>query len=95
MFSGLFTTSIPIERYEPKKGIGVSTVDATDCGPETALLDANGAHPVERYSSIKEAKKGHLKWVKFAKNPKNKKVLKLGQEEYFAEDKMITLKRIK
>lgn len=42
----------------------VSTVDTTDLGWETAIMDAEGAHPVERYESARQAKKGHKRWCK-------------------------------
>lgn len=43
-------------------GVVISTVNTPDMGPETALVDSNGAHPVARYSSVEEAKDGHWKW---------------------------------
>lgn len=62
-----FKVSKSVKRIEPEdnKGLGVSTVFATDIEEyETAILDNNGAHPVERYKTKKEAIKGHNKWVK-------------------------------
>lgn len=60
-------------------GFVISTVDTTDMGPETAILDANGTHPVERYGSVSAAKKGHKKWLAFIGTGKRKvKVKKLG-----------------
>lgn len=47
-------------------GLRVSTVDTVDCGLETAILDANGAYPVERYGSHEEAVAGHVRWVEAA-----------------------------
>lgn len=46
-------------------GLVVSTVDATDLGPETAIVDTVGAHPVERYESWVDASEGHKRWVAF------------------------------
>ena len=57
-----------VARYESKSKITVSTVWTDDMGYETALLDSNGAHPVERYGTIEEATSGHEKWTKFADN---------------------------
>jgi hypothetical protein len=48
----------------------VSTVDSWDMGPETAIIDAERTHIVERYVQIEEAKEGHEKWVLFAKTAK-------------------------
>lgn len=57
-----------VAKIEPKEnnGIGVSTAYTSDEGYETALLDANGVHPVERYDSREESVQGHKKWVSFA-----------------------------
>jgi len=57
----------PIDRTDVN-GFMVSTVDTMDKGPETAIVDANGAHPVERYGSVKEATIGHAMWVSRIKN---------------------------
>jgi hypothetical protein len=44
--------------------IEVSTVYAHDINMyETALIDSDGAHPVERYDSEEEALEGHKKWM--------------------------------
>jgi hypothetical protein len=70
-----------IAKVEPNSngGIGVSTayVDDLSCY-ETALLDANGVHPVERYDSKALAEVGHDKWVLFASTGDKKLVIKLG-----------------
>jgi len=85
-----------IGRVEGKEnnGIGVSTCFITDMNEpyETALLDNNGAHPVERYMTKKEAIQGHRKWVKKAQSLT--KVIRLGSEDGLVEDKEITLERI-
>ena len=49
-------------------GIIVSTVNTRDLGPETAILDRNGTHPVQRYVDLVEAKQGHKEWVEKAKH---------------------------
>jgi len=69
-----------IGRVEPEdnNGIGVSTAYTSDEGFETALLDKNGIHPVERYGTKEDAEKGHIRWVDFAKNGHGKVVKKLG-----------------
>lgn len=65
-------------RTECKNGIIVSTVYTSDEGYESALIDKNGVHPVERYSSQAEAILGHKKWVKFAGEGVGKTIIKLG-----------------
>jgi len=57
-----------IARVEPGEnfGIGVSTVDSSDEGLETALLHKDGISPVERYDTREEALEGHDRWVKKA-----------------------------
>lgn len=82
-----------IERKE-NNGIGVSTAYSSDEGYETTLLDKNGVHPVERYYSREETEKGHIKWVKFANNKKNKNVVKLGGFKGLVKNKKITLVRL-
>jgi len=80
-----------VANIQPEKngGIGVDTAYTSDEGYETALLDANGVHPVERYTSKAKALAGHRKWVKKAKTIK--KVTKLGWSGVIADEK-ITLK---
>lgn len=62
------------DNYESRKvartevsGLIVSTCDTVDMGYETAILDKNGAHPVERYDSRASAEAGHSKWCDDAK----------------------------
>jgi hypothetical protein len=83
-----------IARVEPEEnqGIGVSTVYTSDEGYETALLDATGAHPVERYTSKVKALKGHKKWVKDAPNLKT--VIKLGSSFIGVESEEIELIKV-
>ena len=47
-------------------GVIVSTAYTSDEGYETAIMDVNGVHPVQRYESIEDAKIGHKKWCKKA-----------------------------
>jgi hypothetical protein len=79
-----------LEREE-NGGIGVSTAYTSDEGYETALLDANGAHPVERYKDEEKALLGHEKWVKFAKEYKGEKITKLFWSDMPELDSEITL----
>ena len=67
----------------------VSTVVTRDLGPETAILDKNGTHPVERYNDKIEAEKGHEKWVEKIKT--ENKIIKLGYPGLIEEEE-ITLK---
>lgn len=92
--SGLSPRSEHIEfiSCEENGGIGVSTVDTNDLGLETALLDSNGTHPVERYASIEAAKEGHSRWVEFAKNGDGKPVQKLGYGD-LVKHRIICLKK--
>lgn len=55
----------------------VSTIVSPDCGPETALIDAVGAHPVKRYETMAAALEGHAKWVQVLQDGK-RTFLKLG-----------------
>ena len=71
-------------------GLIISTVVTVDLGPETAIIDKNGTHPVQRYNDKVEAEKGHAEWVEKAKTIK--KVTKLGYPG-ITEDKEITLVR--
>ena len=97
----LITAAVDYEDYEERKldrlerennnGIGVSTAYTNDMGYETALLDENGVHPVERYPDKNAATIGHLKWIDFAKDPKNKSVKKLGYGS-LVDDRMVELK---
>jgi hypothetical protein len=81
-----------VNRTDGVNGIDVSTSYTTDFGFETALIDANGAHPVERYEYKGSAAEGHLKWVELAKAVKT--VVELGTQDRVIEDKRITLVRM-
>ena len=81
-----------VGRIEKKdnNGIGVSTAYTSDEGYETALIDKNEIHPVERYSDVDKAKIGHEKWVEFAKTANGKTIKSLGWSEMHM-DKYIIL----
>ena len=73
----------------------ISTVYTSDEGYETAIIDENGTHPVERYSDIIEAKEGHQKWIKKAKEFKTgDEVIKLGWQSGLVEDNKIKLRKL-
>lgn len=55
--------SVAMVLPEANYGVGVSTALTSDFGHETALLDANGAIPVERYPDEGSARAGHERWV--------------------------------
>ena len=77
--------------YVEGETVGVSTAWTSDEGYETALIDSNGAHPVERYYNKDESVKGHEKWVEFSKTANGKKIKKLGWSDV-GNDKTVTLK---
>jgi hypothetical protein len=83
-----------IARVDPEdnEGVGVSTAWTDDMGFETALLDQNGCHPVERYQSWEDAVRGHFIWVEQAKIIET--VIKLGYDS-IVSNKVITLARVK
>ena len=59
---------------------------------ETALLDATGAHPVERYKTSQEAIRGHKKWIKKTKSIE--KVIMLGSNDGIIRDREIEIKPV-
>jgi len=61
------------------KGLVVSTVNTSDCGYETAILDTDHARPVERYDTWEDAVRGHARWKRRARTLK--KVTMLGYGE--------------
>ncbi len=61
-------------------GFAVSTVVSPDCGPETAILDDEDTHPVERYADEIAALAGHAKWVEFIRDG-GRTITKLGYGE--------------
>lgn len=87
-----------VGRMEPEdnNGVGVSTCRITDIRGwdfETALLDANGAYPVERYTNLKEAQAGHDRWVECAKTAE--RVMRLGTGDGHIPDEEIEIKRVR
>src|SRR5258706_3732403 len=80
---GIFSFINDLDNYEKRKigrtdigRLGISTVYTSDEGYETAILDADGTHPVERYPTKEAAILGHKKWCKKAKTLT--KIIKLG-----------------
>ena len=71
-------------------GISVSTINSRDQGPETAICDVAGAHPVERYASVEDALEGHKRWVE--KAPTLTEITKLGYGAIQGETQ-VTLER--
>jgi hypothetical protein len=79
-------------KREEVEGLTVSTAWTPDMGYETAILDENGVHPVERYETIKEAEKGHEKWVRTVRNRNIVVIERLGYKDLVGIER-ITLKR--
>ena len=77
---------------EEINGLTVSTADSDDMGYETAILDENGTHPVERYKTKEESVAEHKKWCEKAKELES--ITELGYGD-LVEDKKITIKRSK
>jgi hypothetical protein len=83
-------------RPEDNGGLGVSTVQILDEPPweyETAILDAEGAHPVERYRTAADSEAGHLRWVEASQNLVT--VTQLGAWKGLVPDKEVCLKRVR
>lgn len=74
------------------EGFTVSTVVTHDMGPETAILDAHGTHPVQRYASEQEAQAGHAEWVQKVKDGL-RKITKLGYGDLI-DSQEITLEAV-
>lgn len=72
-------------------GLILSTCWTNDFGFETAILDQNGAHPVERYDDRDEAQSGHDKWLSLL--PKIENITKLGTPDGLVTDQKIKLER--
>ncbi len=95
----MFSFFNDINNYEARKvnrktlenGLTVSTAYTSDEGYETAILDASGAHPVERYGSKEDAQKGHEKWEEFAKDGIGKEITKLGWLDDLVDSETIIL----
>jgi len=75
-------------------GFIISTVDTHDCGPETAIIDENNTHIVERYSSVEEAQTGHAKWVKFLQEG-NRNITDIGYGESIESENRILVSNSK
>lgn len=94
----LSATSRDLTNYDSRKvdrteinGVTVSTAYTSDYGYETAIIDENGVHPVERYGSDRKAAIcGHDNWK--AKAETAEKIIKLGYGSIVSNCK-ITLKR--
>lgn len=81
-----------VARDELDNGIVVSTAYSSDEGYETALIDKEDAHPVERYAGKEEAIEGHGRWLEFARNySEGMEVTKLGWLGDLVEDEQIVL----
>jgi len=90
LFDGISKGAAPvIERDELECGLIVSTVDSWDLGPETAIIDAAGVHPVERYDCKANALVGHKVWIEKI-NKGLREITKLGYGS-FAEEQDIKL----
>ena len=100
LFSALYAAPIEERKVaqiapEQNGGLGVSTVQIADMPGweyETAILDAEGAHPVERYHTPAEAEAGHLRWVEASKDLVT--IICIGGWEGAVPDKEVHLKRV-
>ena len=86
-----------VSRIMPEQngGLGVSTVQIGDIPGweyETAILDAEGVYPVERYHTPAEAEAGHLRWIEASKDLVT--VIRIGGWEGAVPDKEVHLKRV-
>lgn len=81
-----------VARHTSASGIEVSTAFTSDEGYETALIDANGTHPVERYEYLELAKAGHDRWLAFADTADGEAVTELGGMGGLVPDEVIILK---
>ena len=78
LFDAMLSGPAPVIKRSELGNFIVSTVNTVDCGPETAIVDNKGAHPVQRYNTVEEAERGHEEWVKKIKNDGVRKVQELG-----------------
>lgn len=85
--------------YEQRKigkvrinGLEVSTAYTSDMGYETAIIDANGVHPVERYNTKNKAEEGHKKWIDKANSLQS--IIELGWGK-LTDNKKIPVQRVK
>lgn len=77
-------------RDELPNGLIVSTVRTPDEGLETAIINTEGTHVVERYETDDKANAGHSKWVEFAKDGIGKTVKSIGWSD-IGNDSEVTL----
>lgn len=70
-------------------GTIISTAFTSDEGYETAIIDGEGVHPVERYPYLEAAREGHQKWIE--KLPYLYQITKLGVFSGLVPDEQITL----
>lgn len=97
---GMFSMGLGVDLsdYDSRKvardevnGLTISTCWTSDFGYETAVIDENGPHPVERYKTKTAATKGHKVWLEKAKTLKH--ITELGTGDGIIEDEVITLTR--
>jgi hypothetical protein len=82
-------------RTKSKSNVVVSTMWAGDClAYETALLDANGVHPVERYADDVAAMQGHHRWLAFADDCDGKEITVLGDADGIIPPHKATLEAV-
>lgn len=77
-----------VGRVEPEEnnGLGVSTCWVQEYKKfETAILDRNGAWPVQRYKKFDKAISGHREWVVFARKEGELKINSLDGERVVLE----------
>jgi hypothetical protein len=85
--------------YEDRKvarddvnGLTVSTAYTSDEGYETAVIDENGAHPVERYEDRAASILGHSKWIEIAKSATT--ITQLGAWGIVDDSEIILLRKV-
>jgi hypothetical protein len=82
-------------RTTSKSGVIVSTMWAGDCQAyETALLDENGVHPVERYADDVAAMQGHQRWLAFSDDCDGEEIIVLGDADGLIKPHTATLEAI-
>ena len=82
-------------RTKSKSNVVVSTMWAGDClAYETALLDASGVHPVERYADYVAAMQGHHRWLAFADDCDGREITVLGDADGLIPPHKATLEAV-
>ncbi len=84
MLLGIFGPRQGHSMRDEVNGFTVSTVNSPDQGWETAILDGNGAHPVQRYADESSAAIGHAKWKQLISSGETQ-VVELGYGRLFAD----------